>query len=477
MKKLIKLIVAVDKLSGIGFEGKVPWNIPEDMNYFVNTTTSLKNTTLKNALICGPVTYEDMKKMNQIHRKLIITHRDDDIPSMLEMLQNDDEIENIWICGGERVYDKFMDSVDEIYINRIDAVYTTDRKFNDVTASSPQWKLMSRDAMKIPSVIHDKLRIRDVFNTSAVPSTQSPSITYEIYQRQHEEQCYLDLVEEILRDGIEHHGCLALFGKSLRFNLQTGGFPLLTTKSMYWKGIVEELTSFIMRGETSCKGLRKKGVHIWDGNGNREYLDAHGFSNYAEWELGPIYGFQLRYFAGEYQDSTTDYTGQGIDQLSILIDNINNDPYSRRHILSLWNPNDLDKMVLPPCHILYQFCVEKNENPDEKDMLNGICYQRSWDVGLGWNIPTLALFTHIIAKVCDLVPNEIIHMVGNAHIYPQHIEGLKELITREPYPPPTINLPDYDGGTIDDYLLKLSHETVTLNNYIHHPKIKLPLIT
>lgn len=152
---------------------------------------------------------------------------------------------------------------------------------------------------------------------------------------------------------------------------------MLTTKRVFWKGILEELLWFI-RGCTNANELKKKGVHIWDGNSSRDFLDKMGFSEREEGDLGPVYGFQWRHFGAEYKTMNDDYTGKGVDQLAQVIDMIKNDPYSRRIIMTAWNPSDIPQMALPPCHCLAQFYVDpKNQE------LSCQLYQRSADIGLG----------------------------------------------------------------------------------------------
>jgi thymidylate synthase len=185
--------------------------------------------------------------------------------------------------------------------------------------------------------------------------------------------------------------------------------PLLTTKRVFLRAVVAELLWFVS-GCTSSKPLSEQGVRIWDGNGSREYLDSVGLSHREEGDLGPVYGFQWRHFGAEYVDAKADYTGQGVDQLAEVIDKLKNKPYDRRIILSAWNPADLKKMALPPCHMFAQFYVSfprgTDGQPSKRGVLHSILYQRSCDMGLGvpFNIASYALLTHMLAHVCDLTP-------------------------------------------------------------------------
>lgn len=217
------------------------------------------------------------------------------------------------------------------------------------------------------------------------------------FPQMNQEQQYLDLIRDIIQNGVEKRdrtgvGTRSTFGNMMRFDISQT-FPMLTTKRVYWKGVVEELLWFL-RGSTYAKELADKDVHIWDGNGSREFLDKLGFKERKEGDLGPVYGFQWRHFGAKYGDCFTDYTGQGVDQIDQLIKRIKADPDSRRHIVSAWNVADLHKMALPPCHVLFQFYVSQGK-------LSCMLYQRSCDVGLGipFNIASYALLTVMVARV------------------------------------------------------------------------------
>lgn len=287
---------------------------------------------------------------------------------------------------------------------------------------------------------------------------------------------YLELVNHILTDGVNKQdrtgvGTLSVFGYQMRFNLEDG-FPILTTKKIYWKGVVEELL-WILRGETNSKILEKKNVNIWKGNTTREFLDNRGLS-YPEGEIGPAYGFQLRNFNGSYRmaGGVNPYLSKmsnGEDQLRNVVENLKTNPDSRRHVVTLWNPLQVDKGALPPCHgCLIQFYVANNK-------LSCHMNQRSCDVGLGvpFNIASYALFTHIVAQICGYEVGELIWTGGDTHIYLNHIEPLKKQLTREPYPMPKIAI-HADLQSVND-IDKLRYEDVELIGYQSHPKIKMEM--
>ncbi|XP_003747673.1 thymidylate synthase [Galendromus occidentalis] len=288
--------------------------------------------------------------------------------------------------------------------------------------------------------------------------------------RRHPEQQYLDIIRLIMKDGRRKDdrtgvGTLSVFGTQSRYCLRGNIIPLLTTKRVFWRGVLEELLWFL-RGSTNAKELSAKNVTIWDANGSRAFLDKLGFSAREEGDLGPVYGFQWRHFGATYIDMHTDYTGQGTDQVSQLIEAIRKDPNDRRLILSAWNVKDLPSMALPPCHCLAQFYVADGE-------LSCQLYQRSADIGLGvpFNIASYALLTHIIAHYTDLKTGEFIHTTGDTHIYLNHVEPLSKQIEREPKDFPTLEI--IADKTIPFWALKA--EDFKLNDYSPHPSIKMEM--
>jgi len=264
----------------------------------------------------------------------------------------------------------------------------------------------------------------------------------------HEEYQYLNSIRSIIASGDSFDdrtgvGTLATFGHQMRFDLRKT-FPLLTTKRVFWRGVVEELLWFI-RGDTNANHLTEKGVRIWEGNGSREFLDKRGLTHREVGDLGPVYGFQWRHFGATYVDMHTDYTGQGADQLAECINLIKTNPADRRMVLSAWNPADLSLMALPPCHMFCQFYVSNGE-------LSCLMYQRSCDMGLGvpFNIASYALLTCMVAKVCGLKPGEFIHTMGNTHVYKNHVEPLRVQLERNPRPFPALQI-NRDVTDIDDF--------------------------
>lgn len=261
-------------------------------------------------------------------------------------------------------------------------------------------------------------------------------------------------IKKTTRNGITY----SHFAHLLKFDI-SDKFPLLTTKKMFFKGIVEELLWFL-RGSVNSKELESKGVNIWKGNSSREFLDANGFHNYDEGYLGPIYGYQWRSFNGK------------IDQLKYLLEEIKHEN-SRRILINAWNPCQLHEQALPPCHILYNFF----KNNDE---ISCMMYMRSSDLflGLPFNIASTALLTNIIAKVSGFKVKDIAISICDCHIYEEHIEPLNIQLERTPYDFPSIHIKkeiDISNLSIDEkikWIEELKFEDFELINYNHYHTIK-----
>lgn len=290
-----------------------------------------------------------------------------------------------------------------------------------------------------------------------------------------EEDQYLDLLRNILNNGTWTLGrngrTKSIFGHSMRFSLANGKIPILTTKKTAWKTCLKELLWFI-RGETDNKLLQDQGVHIWDGNSSREFLDSRGLYDNPESILGPIYGFQWRHFNAPYDNRTGKLLSDGdsgVDQLQQIIDQLK-DPEqrnSRRLIMTAWNPCQLDDMALPPCHIMCQF------NVHDGNKLSCCMMQRSNDeaCGTSFNIASYSFLTHLLAKHCGLEAYEFVYFKGNCHIYEEHIEGMKTQIERKPFPFPTVSIAQAREN-INDYQV----DDFVVTGYQHHDPIKFQMV-
>jgi thymidylate synthase len=284
---------------------------------------------------------------------------------------------------------------------------------------------------------------------------------------------YLELLQKILKYGKTRKdrtgtGTLSIFGSQLRFDISKN-VPLLTTKFVAWKAVIKELLWFL-RGETDSKILESQGVKIWQGNTTRDFLDNRGLIHLPEGDIGAGYGFQWRYFGAEYTHCKDDYTFQGYDQIASIIHQLKNDPYSRRIFMSAWNPIALDGMALPPCHVSCQFYVEEDEKGNRH--LSCHMYQRSVDVflGLPFNIFSSTVLTYILAKMCGMIPKELIISTGDTHIYKNHLDQIKTQLSRDLKSPPVLKI-NRELNDITD-IERLTIEDFELENYIYHPAIK-----
>jgi thymidylate synthase len=291
-----------------------------------------------------------------------------------------------------------------------------------------------------------------------------------------QEQQYLNIMRDIMINGIERNdrtgiGTISLFGTQQRYNLMDT-FPISTTKQIFFRAIFEELSLYIS-GKTDNKVLQDKGIHIWDGNTNREFLDKRGLKSYPEGDMGETYGFNFRHFGGSYIDCNTDYPldgNNGFDQIANLLHLLKTDPTSRRMLITLWNPATTNKAALPSCLMMYQFYVNTNSNT-----LNCQIYLRSSDYFLAnnWNTCTGALLTHMICNLQDinLTPGELIVITGDTHIYKTHLEQVNVNLERKPYPFPKLVFKCNKQKSLTDF----TFNDLMLLGYRRHKSIPAPM--
>ena len=444
----MNIIVAIDKKRGIGLKNTIPWFHKEDLQYF-------KKMTLNTTIIMGRKTWESLshKPLKNRYNIVVSTTKKNKngedflAKSFEEALEHSKTIEKpIFVVGGSRLYKDAMNHSDcrKIYITYINETHNCDTFFPN-----------------LPSCY----QLTDYKKKNALIFT-----IYERTNEIHPEKLYLNALSKIIKIGNSRDdrtgvGTKSLFGMQFRYSLQNS-FPLLTTKRMYWKGILGELLWFL-KGSTNVQELIDKNIHIWDGNSSREYLDSIGLHDREERDGGPIYGFNFRHYGAKYIDCHTDYSGQGYDQVKECLRLIKEKPYSRRILINLWNPNELKNMILPPCHLVYQFYVNDNK-------LSCSMYQRSGDMGLGvpFNIASASLMTYIFAKLTNLEPYELVHTIGDAHVYNNHIEALKTQLEREPRPFPKLvinNNKKYEK--IEDF----EEKDFKIECYSHYSSIKMKM--
>ncbi len=506
-----EIILACDSKRGIGLNGSIPWpTIPEDMKRFKKITT-FNSSDKVNTVIMGRKTWDslpnnakpltkrinciisrDLKKtstaikneLREIHGKDIIIYErwsdyrhpmhDNHIKS-ISIQDNKEKLlgnitiaeslksainyftkkwhKDIFIIGGGEIYlqtyyDKDCNTIHLTQFNE-------DYKCDTFAPEIPPWMILSNE---------ENCKIRNV-----------KFLTYtNISNIDSNEKQYISLIQDIFtkkprrgRNGLVR----SIFGPQHIFELDK--FPLLTTKKMAWKTIVKELLFFI-RGYTNAKNLDAQGVKIWNANTTSEFHKTRGL-NYKPGDMGPMYGFNWRHFGAEYKDCNFDYTNQGHDQLRCLLESLNNDPNSRRHLMTTYDPSTVDECVLVPCHgLISQFYVVDGK-------LSCKMYQRSVDVGLGYpfNIASYALFVYLLCEVTPYIPGTLIMTLGDTHIYEEHIKDLRTQIKRIPLQQPTVEITKHCSGlSIAEkltYLENLDPDDIKLKNYYNWPAIKLTM--
>ncbi|XP_058091989.1 putative bifunctional dihydrofolate reductase-thymidylate synthase isoform X2 [Magnolia sinica] len=492
-QRTFQVVVAATRDMGIGKDGKLPWKLPSDMKFFKEVTMATADPVKKNAVVMGRKTWESIPLE---HRPLpgrlnvVLTRSGSfdiataenvvmcgSMSSALELLAASPyclSIEKVFVIGGGQVLRESLNApgCDAIHITEIETSIECDTFIPSIDLSVFQpWcssfplvengirysfvtYVRVRSSVTEPLPMHNGVLTDSNSDTVKFEVEKFSFLPKKIFER-HEEYLYLRLVQDIISSGAQKDdrtgtGTLSKFGCQMRFNLRKS-FPLLTTKKVFWRGVVEELLWFIS-GSTNAKVLQEKGIRIWDGNASRDFLDSIGLADREEGDLGPIYGFQWRHFGAKYIDMHADYTGKGFDQLLDVIHKIKNSPDDRRIVLSAWNPSDLKLMALPPCHMFAQFYVANGE-------LSCQMYQRSADMGLGvpFNIASYALLTSIIAHVCDLIPGDFIHVLGDAHVYRNHVRPLQEQLQKLPKPFPILKIntqkKDIDSFVASDFKL------------------------
>lgn len=459
----MNVILASTVNNGIGLKGTIPWHIPADLKYF-------KSLTINKIVVMGYNTWVSINSKPLPNRiNVILTRKTGLVNTEDVYFFNDYEtiinhfiarLDDIFFIGGSSIYNWALKDprVKNVYHTLITYHFTCDTFYDGI--DTRQFQLVSSEP------------ITDDYQTSVV----ALKMVYKRNEPEYSEEEYLRVVKSIISNGILKTNRTAVqtisqFGLTMKFNLEDDSFPLLTTKKVFVKGIIEELLFFI-RGSTNSNELSEKGIKIWEQNTTREFLDQRGLKRYKVGDMGPLYGFQWRFSGAEYEGYDKDYTGQGIDQLIKLINDIKNDPGSRRLLMCTWIPKDLDKMVLCPCHVLFQVYI-RSSSSSSKLYLDSMMYQRSADVALGvpFNIASYALLSKIIAHCCGLEAGIYTHVMGDAHIYVNHVEPLKTQLTRSPRPWPKLKI-----LTDNRNITQFKYEDFSITDYNPHPAIKMDMV-
>jgi thymidylate synthase len=481
----IWIILAHSYSQGISKSGKIPWVCKKDMSFMKSITTA---PGLKNGLLMGRKTFESIGRILPNRENIIVSSQKLDssahvVNSITAGIEKGKELELdiLWIFGGATIYDAFLE--DSTLNQLIDGfiITTTPERPCDTFIQTNIYKFIEeRQYTRFydPRVLE---RVADgVYELSIYSRLPNLREEWDPILQSLEgntiDKSYLELVKRILSQGnrreTRNGATISKFGENISFDLAEG-FPLLTTKKVFFNGVIHELIWFI-KGDTDARNLEANNVTIWSGNTSKEFLEKNGLP-YEEGIGGPIYGYQWRNFGQEYaykdkngQQQTTSGVKFGVDQLQFIIDELRANPMSRRLFMSSWNPNQLSQMCLPPCHISYQFYVENGR-------LSCMMVQRSADVflGLPFNIASVALLVHLVANIVGLEPGKIYISIGDAHIYEDHLEPIRVQLGR--------NGMDYDlprlilkrkPRKMEDY----KFEDVEIQNYKSHPPIKAKML-
>lgn len=471
----LNIIFATSTNNVFSFKNKLglPWTkIKSDLEHFKNITTGNGN----NAVIMGRKTFESLPCTYLPNRLNIVITRDSELLNSKNELSNlvfttslqsalDIAIykncEDAFVIGGITLIQEALSrsELKKIYITKIS---------EDLLTVNSEDELQKIEYKLSDNFIQESCRVENFNNCKVEYYCYSSHTKVSNNFEQH----YLNLLKHVLENGKERTdrtniGTISIFGNFFKLNVENE-FPLLTTKKMFWKGIVEELLFFIS-GSSDTKILEQKGVNIWKKNTSREFLDKYNLTQYSEGELGAGYGYQWRHFGKKYiplnqrENNKVDDEYQGVDQLQNAINLIKNNPESRRIMVNSWNPRDLDKVCLPPCHYNYQFYVE------DGNKLSILVNMRSVDLflGLPFNITSYTLLLYIVAHLCNLIPYEVSFSLGDSHIYLNHLEQVKLQLTREVKNAPKLKIVR-NVRSIDDF----KFEDFELINYECYGYIK-----
>ena len=473
---MINLIYNITEDNILGINNQLVVKSKEDLQYFKKITTD-EYTTHKNIVIMGYNTWKSIGETPLTNRINII------ISSSYKMYNLEDvfvfsNLEacfdylnvvvkgNIFIIGGSMLFEKVLHS----YFSMIDKIYCSISKVS-LNISDPSIVKFTPNLDKFKNVYQDIITTNASVYNNKISSYEKQVIQIQrmVYQSNYiynYEQEYLDLLKSTMggKTSSGRNGeTISQFGTRMTFNLLEG-FPLLTTKKMPWKTILRELLWFIS-GSTDNKILQKENVHIWDQNASRKFLQSRGL-DYEDGDLGPIYGFQWRYFGAKYIDCNHNYKDQGVDQLQSLICEIKKNPTSRRLILNSWNAADINKMALPPCHVMFQLNIDG-------EFIDAQLYQRSGDMFLGvpFNIASYSFLLYIIGSLTGYKPRYLHHVIGDAHIYECHIKAIDEQLCRGTFRPPKITMKPIQS--IDT----IKETDFQINDYISDERIFAEMIT
>lgn len=497
---LIACVVHYKNRLAIGRNGSLLLRLSEDMRMFQNITrTTTKDPNVKNVVLMGRKTWFSIPRE---HRPLkgrlnLVLTRDPELLALspypksfcgIRSLKFDKNVyfityeqfvdfytktrRDVFVIGGGEIYQQFLNSDNDLLVP--DNVYLT-----EVSNYKPGFGLEPDTFMQPPDWRYRLVDVSDAHTELAV-NYRFLRYTRERVERVTDETVYLDTLRKILSEGNSRGdrtgvGTVSIFGDQMSFDISET-VPLLTTKRVPWRSCIEELLWF-MRGDTDAKILQKRGVRIWDGNTSREFLDARGLHHYSPGILGPGYGWQWRFFGADYSQAFADTSSidtskiGGFDQLAYVEHLLRTDPFSRRIMMSYWNPPDFAKTALVPCHFTCQFYVTER---GEDRYLSCHFVMRSNDMFLGnpFNIFSYAVLTYILAARCGMKPDRLVYSGGDLHIYKNHLEQVTEQLGRTPRPLPKLVM-SHEVATKP--IKEICVEDFNVIGYFPHPAIRAPM--
>lgn len=455
---MFSLIAAIDSNSGIAKDGVIPWHCPEDLNHFKKMTTG-------HIVIMGRKTWKSLPekftplsyRINVvISAKGLMTNNNETYPNFVfnsidQVIEhfsiNKKQYANkkLFVVGGASICNQFLkrNLISDVHLTMINCNYLCDQ------------------FIEFPELV--------AVEESTICGNED--VIYRKYHTiNHEEMQFLYVMHDIINNGVTRDdrtgaGTKSVFSRELRFDLSQGRIPMMTTRPVGLRFIFEELM-WILRGQTDNQILNDKRIHIWDANTTREFLNKKKLNNLPVGDIGPSYGFQMRHYGANYLNCKTGYTS-GFDQLKYVIDLLRTNPNSRRIIINLWNPSQLNQMALPPCMYGYQFYVANGQ-------LSCKLIQRSSDIALAGshNCTAGALLVHMLCKITGLLPGELIWSPSDVHIYINQIESVTEQLERFPKPFPILKI---IGLPKNNNILNFEYKHFKLLNYNPYTKINFAM--
>lgn len=497
---MINLVACVTNFKNklaLGSHGELLFKLKDDMNFFKNLTMNMLSQDSKlnkNIVLMGrktyfsiPVQYRPLKdRINIVLTRDPVLIKLSPVPRNLELVSDLYYTDldtfkriyhkynpNVFVIGGSELYNMFLNQADRLYITQVQTEDGKDVKFVEGEEPDTFMNHFTSDYQ----LVGFSEKYKGMYKTTPLSYRV---LYYRLSNKMSEEYKYLHMMNNILTNGNERSdrtgtGTISIFGTQMKFDISQS-IPLLTTKRVPFKTIIEELLWFC-RGDSDAKILQKKGIKIWNGNTSRDFLDNRGLFHYPEGIIGPQYGFLWRHFGAKYSYSFGD-TSQvdtsligGFDQLRYVEDLLRKDPFSRRIMISAWSPDRLNEQALPSCHYSIQFYVTE-ENGERYLSCMFIMRSNDFDTANNYNCVCYTLLTYILAKRHNMKPKELIYVAGDTHIYKNHIDQVKEQLERTPRPFPkvvvndSVKYKDWSEMTVEDF---------ELLGYFPHPTIKITM--